>query len=89
MSETKLKNKVKSYLKSIGAFHLKLSDRATGGIPDLVVFYRGRTVFVELKTPTGVVSKLQEWTIDQIKAQGCEAYICRSVEDVKKVIDKT
>jgi Holliday junction resolvase-like predicted endonuclease len=87
MSETSLKVAVKRYLRSIGAMTIKVSDRFTSGIPDLIVIHNGRTLFIELKTPTGVVSNLQKYTIEQINEHKGEAYVCRSVEEVKRIME--
>jgi len=60
----------------------------TAGLPDIIVCYRGRFVAFEVKTATGRPSKLQEVTIAKIKAAKGEAFIVRSVEEVKRIIEK-
>ena len=59
----------------------------TAGLPDIIVCYRGRFVAFEVKTATGRPSKLQEITIAKIKAAKGEAFIVRSVEEVKRILD--
>jgi len=86
VNETGLKNRVKSYLVNTGWIVFKISDRFTAGIPDLVCMKDGRTIWIELKTPEGRVQPIQTWTINQIKSAGVEAYICRSIEEVKGIL---
>ena len=86
MTETQLKVKVQKYLKSIGAFYFKHSDRFSAGVPDLSVVYNGRTIWIELKTNIGRVSKMQKFYIDAINNAGGEAYVCRSLDEVKDII---
>lgn len=59
----------------------------TAGLPDLILCYRGRFVAFEVKTPSGRPSKLQEITITKIKAAKGKAFIVRSVEEVKQILD--
>ncbi len=82
-NERALVDKMLKWLKSIGAYTIKTSDKFTSGIPDLIIFYEGRVVFVEVKTYKGKVSKIQEYTISKIREQKCEAYICRDLEQLK------
>ena len=58
----------------------------TAGIPDVICCLDGRFFAFEVKTPDGVVTKLQERTIHKIKVAGGHAYVVRSVEDVKAVL---
>jgi len=59
----------------------------TAGLPDLILCYRGRFIAFEVKTPIGKPTKLQEHTIAKIKAAKGEAFIVRSVEEVKQILD--
>jgi hypothetical protein len=59
----------------------------TAGLPDIICCYRGRFVAFEVKTETGRPSKLQEITIQRIKAAKGVACIVRSVEEVKQILD--
>ena len=84
MTESQLTRKVMLWLRrDLGCFPLKLSDRWTSGIPDIVVTYKGRTVWIELKTGTGRLSDIQKWTIDKLIQQGSEVHVCRSLDEVR------
>ena len=53
------------------------------GVPDLCVIYRGRAIFIELKTPTGRVSEHQAEVHTRLTAAGAVVAVCRSLEDVE------
>ena len=60
----------------------------TAGIPDFICCIGGRFFSFEVKNEKGSVTKLQEATIDKIKAAGGTAAVVRSVEDVKQVVGR-
>lgn len=86
-NERALVNQFQAYLKKIGAYTIKTADKFTSGIPDLIVCYKGRTIFIEVKTIKGTVSEIQKYTIDHIRRRGCEAWIIRSLEALKEIIE--
>ena len=45
------------------------------GIPDLVAFKEGKTMFIEVKQPTGVLSEIQKIRIKQLREQGFTVHI--------------
>ena len=58
----------------------------TAGVPDVICCLDGRFFAFEVKTPEGRLTKLQEHTIQRIKAAGGYAFVVRSVDDVKAVL---
>lgn len=87
MTETQLKNKVQRWVRAQGGFAMKISDRFSAGIPDMWICIDEMSAWIELKTATGKVSRIQQWTIDQINAVGGNAFVCRSLEEVKNVFE--
>ena len=59
----------------------------TDGLPDIICCYRGRFVGIEVKTPTGKLTRLQETTIRRIKEAKGEAFKVTSVEEVKEILN--
>lgn len=72
-----------------GAFVVKLHGGAMqrAGLPDLVVIYRGRTYWFEVKQPGGRPTPLQAATIDAIRAAGGAAYVVTSVAEALRIVD--
>jgi len=73
------------------AFLFKISDRFRRGIPDLLIQFEGdtylesvgfrlrhgKTLYVETKTQTGVVSKIQTATMEEIERGGGRTIVSR------------
>ena len=89
MLEKDIVNAIMRYLKTVpSCFAWKTHGGmyGTAGIPDIICCYRGRFVGLEVKTPSGKLTKLQEITIQRIeKAKGC-AFKVTSVEEVKEIL---
>ena len=85
--ETKIKNKVIKALKERfdGIWIWKTCDMYRAGIPDLLCIYKGFVFFIELKTPTGKLSKIQEVTIEEIISSGVQVYVINSVGQVENI----
>jgi len=58
------------------------------GTPDIVFSYHGWCGFIEVKTPTGTVSKIQEHRLKQWSDTGAVARVARCVEDVDEAMNK-
>ena len=58
------------------------------GTPDIYILSQGKTVFLELKTPKGALSREQRMTHNWIMQAGGFVRVCRSVEDVARVLDE-
>jgi Holliday junction resolvase len=86
MLEAKIQRDIMRYLQLRGFKVYKISDRFRSGIPDLYACRDGRSIWFEVKTPDGRLSKLQEHEIRQLLAAGAQACVVRSVEDVKSVL---
>lgn len=91
VNETVLKTRVLRMISKEfpNAWVWKTSDRFTSGIPDLLIINMGCHIFIELKTGAGSVKPIQEFTIGQIKKSGGQAFVCRSVAEVKEVINES
>ena len=70
--EKVFENKVKAYLKSIGAYFIKThGDRFSKvGTPDILACVNGHFIGIEVKAPNGKPSELQLYHIEQIKKAG-------------------
>lgn len=71
-SEKNFENKIKTYLKSIGAYFIKThGDRFSRiGTPDILACINGKFVAVEVKGEKGKPSDLQLYHIEQIQKAG-------------------
>ena len=69
MTESQFQQKVIQFLKSIGAYEVKVwgGGFQKAGIPDLLVCYHGKFIGIELKTDKGNASVLQKYNIAKIQ----------------------
>jgi hypothetical protein len=58
------------------------------GFPDILVFFNGRAVGVELKAADGDISKQQRAMFLQLYAAGVRVYTCRNTDDVIGVLEQ-
>jgi hypothetical protein len=58
----------------------------TSGVADLVVVKNGQAYFMEVKTPTGIVSDNQRWFMSNAASVGAHYAIVRSYEEAIKVL---
>ena len=91
MREKAIENRIKAYLKSIGAYYFKHHGNQFSqvGVPDIVACYKGRFIGIEVKNETGKTSPLQDINLKMINEAGGIGIVARSVEDVRKIIDNT
>ena len=92
MTETQLKNNVlKMIRKEFGSivWVYKPHDMITSGIPDLLMCVAGQFVAIELKKDASCkATKLQDWTILSINQAYGKGYVCRSIDEVRKIIQE-
>jgi hypothetical protein len=87
-TERVLQRKIIDYLNSYDIIAVKTDSTSTRGWPDLTVIAPGGDVhFVEVKTPTGVLSEHQKRIHKQLKEQGANVHTVRSLEDIKRLFN--
>lgn len=76
MKESLIQAKRIKQLESDGYYVIKLLKTNKNGIPDLIAIPPGANVlFSEIKTPTGRLSKLQEYRIKELNDHGIKTEI--------------
>ena len=83
MLEKNLQKNMVKHLTDNGWFVVKTVATASAGFPDLFLLKNGRTVHVEVKTPTGKLSARQRMVIDDLRGHGGEVIVARSIADLK------
>ena len=67
------------------AYQMKL-EGVLAGVSDLLVIFRDRVLFIELKTTNGRQSKEQKHFSEQVQGLGFAYYLCRTFEEFQKII---
>jgi hypothetical protein len=52
------------------------------GMPDILIWYNGFTIGMELKTPRGRLSEAQRSTRKRLEQAGVKYIVCRDLQDV-------
>jgi len=88
VKESEIQITIKEYLQWQGWFVVKIHQSLGSykGIADLVAMKDGLTVWIEVKTPKGRLSKYQEQFRDDVLAHGGTYIVARSVDDVERVL---
>ena len=86
ITETHIKGQVKDLLAYEGIFnyHILQGLGAYKGVPDRGMHYKGRVVYLEIKTPTGKLSEHQEAFKRQCEEDGIDYWVIRSIEDLEE-----
>lgn len=89
MSEAQFQSHVVALAHRLGwlVYHTHDSRRSEPGFPDLVLV-RGRTLFRELKTSSGVLSKAQRVWLDRLESSGSDAGVWRPADLMSGLIER-
>ena len=80
MLESKIQTKIKKKLEAEGWLVIKLIRTSVNGIPDILALKNGKSIFIEVKQPTGKISEVQKLRIKQLQEQGFEVKIWQDYE---------
>ena len=87
MRETEIEKKLVNDVKAAGGKAYKFVSPGNNGVPDrIVIFPNSRPVFVELKTPSGKLSKMQHAQSVKLRSLGQEVRIVRTADEIQKLI---
>lgn len=89
MDEKRVERHLTDAIKRLGGMCLKFISLGTSGVPDrIIILPNGRIIFAELKTDAGILSKIQEHTINQMKKRGADVRVLYGLKDVKAFIEE-
>ena len=84
--EAKIQSKILKELKKRDIYAVKIITANRNGVPDILACVNGRFVAIEVKTPRGRVSLVQEFHLGLIDAAGGTAIVAKSWEDVLDIL---
>ncbi len=82
MRESAIQAKIIAYLRGCGFFVLKIPGNVHRGLPDLLAIRDGRAYWFEVKSESGKPTRLQEFTLANLRSYGCFCAVVHSVEEV-------
>jgi len=87
--ERNITKAIMNCLKGVGAWAVKLHGGPfqAAGMPDILCILHGKTMFFEVKTETGKLTKIQDHCHTLIRNAGGTVAVVRSVDDVRAIIE--
>ena len=87
MLEKQIERRLVEGVKNLGGLCYKFVSPGHPGVPDrLIITQAGQVIFVELKTATGRLSKLQEYTIGEMRKRNADVRVLWGLDDVKSFL---
>jgi len=86
--ERAIQTKIIKNLESQGCYVIKTIACSKAGVPDIIACYKGTFIAIEVKTSTGVVSKLQYAHIRLINNAKGYAIVAKNLADAERLLDK-
>ena len=87
ITEKELQTKIISDLEKRGWIVVKTIVLSKSGFPDVFAFKKGKSIFFEIKAKNGVRSKLQQYRISQLQAEGFTAEFVDDYDDYLRIIN--
>ena len=81
--ESAIQAAIRSELQGRGWLVVKCGAMSVNGWPDLVAIRGGRTVWIEVKRPGGVLSAIQMHRHNEMRKAGAEVYTVQGVAEVR------
>lgn len=87
MNENQIERRLVEGIKKQGGMCMKFVSPGTAGVPDrIIITATGKILFVELKTETGHLSKIQMYTIGEMKKRGADVRVIKGLDEVKMLL---
>jgi len=86
VNENKVERHLTASVEEIGGVSRKWVSPGRDGVPDRIIIYKGRVVFVEVKTCGGRLSSVQEREHERLRAAGAEVVTVYGEEEVNDLI---
>lgn len=84
MKESYIESYLVRKVKENNGLCLKFVSPGNPGVPDrIVITPNGRTIYVELKTDTGRLAKIQKWQRSEMKKRGADVRVLYGMDAVK------
>ena len=90
VTETHIKGQVKDFLAFKGIFNYAVLQGmgAYKGVPDRIAHFKGRVVYLEIKTMKGIMSEHQLAFQGQCLEDGISYFVIRSTEDLERCLEQ-
>ena len=89
MNEKLIVTKIIQALRKRGCWVTKLHGGTLqqSGLPDLLVVYQGRAVFIEVKRPGQAATAIQQHTLDLLQQHGATCGVATTIEEALHILE--
>ena len=89
MLEKEIERRMVQTVRERGGLCYKFVSPSNPGVPDrIIITPDGRVVFVELKTETGRLAKIQTWQLDEMRKRGADVRVAKGWPAVKALLEE-
>lgn len=87
MKESCIEKQLEKMVRKKSGLCFKFVSPGSPGVPDrIVITPDGRIIFVELKTETGSLQKIQQWQIERLRNCGADVRVIKGLQEVKDFV---
>lgn len=89
MLEKEIERRMVQTVRERGGLCYKFVSPSNPGVPDrIIITPNGRVVFVELKTETGRLAKIQTWQLAEMRKRGADVRVAKGWPAVKALLEE-
>lgn len=84
--ENIVENYLRTQARKYGCLCYKFTSPGNNGVPDEILIYKGKTIFIETKSDTGTPSEIQKLRIKEMINHGADVRICHTRQAIDEVL---
>ncbi len=89
MNESAIEQHLVNGVKKLGGMCLKFTSPGRAGVPDRIILTAtGKVIFAELKTEKGRLTKLQTYTIEEMRKRGADVRVVKGLSEVRTLLEE-
>lgn len=82
MYERELEKRLSKAIRDRSGICMKFVSPNCRGVPDRIVLLNGKTFFVEVKRPGGVISPIQKLMLNRLRKKGFRAFVIENDKEL-------
>lgn len=87
MYERELEKRLGKAIRARKGIYMKFVSPNCRGVPDRIILLNGKTFFIEVKRPGGVISPIQKLMIKRLRRIGVPAFVIENDDELKLVLE--
>lgn len=88
MIESDIERWMRQKIRERGGLFYKFTSPGNDGVPDRILVWRGRVIFIELKQERGRLSRMQELQIERLREHGADVRVVYGRAQAEKLVEE-